>query len=129
MPDLRVITPQTTATGAAEEPEIAFSWYDDTVHGVMALAQTVALWLFNTEYGGLGEMVQHRIDYRDIESKVMSAVDNVERVLIKEQNQLQLPAAELLAAIDVERIDVTTDSVTVRLTVTNQAGAIETVVI
>lgn len=112
MPDIRVWS----------EKEIGFQKYDDTVSGVRSLAQTVALMLLSPLYGNLGRLAGQRYEYSELEDILLREVDGVERQLLREQNNLLLPTAERLSALEIIDINVKTDEVTVTITVRNQEG-------
>lgn len=103
--------------------------FNDSVTGIKALAQTVALMLLDPVYGNLESLLKKRISNKDIGEIVLRAVDNVERVMMDEQAELILEDEEVLSSLDVSSIDITLDNVKVVLRVVNKVDQEEAVTV
>ena len=115
MPDLKVIT-----VDKEGNIQMGIPRFDDSVSGILSLAQTVALMLMDPNYGNLGSYLKKRIDNSDVGELVLRAVDNTERALCDEQSELQLEDSEILASIDVLSVDITKDELKISLFVKNE---------
>ena len=122
MPDLKVMTINNDGSVNIEMPR-----FDDSVSGILALAQTVALMLLDPNYGNLQEQFKNRIDRSTFGEIVLKAVDFVEESLIKEQLDLEIDDSEALAGLDISGVKISKDSVDITLVIRNKSNETLTV--
>lgn len=128
MPDVRLLLAK------ADDPTVMemgllLRGRDDFIGGIYSLGQTVALMMFDSEYGNLGRLHKQRVDYAEIRPIVMQAVDAVERAMIEEQSGLRLPESEVLRRIEAQSIEISASEVQINLLIENAVGEQETVVL
>lgn len=103
--------------------------FNDSVAGIKALAQIIALMLLDPVYGNLESLLKKRVSNKDIGEIILRTVDSVERTMIDEQAGLILEDEEILSSLDISSIDITLDNVKVVLRVVNKVDEEETVTV
>lgn len=103
--------------------------FNDSVTGIKALAQIIALMLLDPVYGNLESLLKKRVSNKDIGEIILRTVDSVERTMIDEQAGLILEDEEILSSLDISSIDITLDNVKVVLRVVNKVDEEEAVIV
>ncbi|MFA7710496.1 MAG: hypothetical protein WCY30_05280 [Candidatus Neomarinimicrobiota bacterium] len=99
MPDIKVIS-----LDSGGRVTIALPRFDDSVSGIIALAQTVTLMLLDPNYGNLYSNLKKRVDKSEVGEIVLRAIDIVETKLISEQSDLEINNNESLSSIEINSI-------------------------